>query len=132
MAHDPMEHVIDEQGQWTIFTDLFGGFSVPLLNLRPYGIPFSLSKFMILELVAAGLIIAIYVPIARRVARGDPPTGAWWNAFESLLTFIRNEVARPTLTNPNPHHDEGHGEQHGEGHGEHHGAEHAAAQPHEP
>jgi F-type H+-transporting ATPase subunit a len=125
MAHDPMEHVQDEPGKWTIFTDLFGGFSIPLLDLRPYGIPFSLTKFMILELIAAGLIIAIYVPIARRAARGDPPKGVWWNLFESLLTFIRNEVAKPTLSNPDPHnHAEGHGEHHGEGHAEHHGEAH--------
>jgi F-type H+-transporting ATPase subunit a len=37
------------------------------------------------------------VPIARRAQNGSPPRGRWWNAFESLLTFIRNEVARPNL-----------------------------------
>src|SRR5690349_17303988 len=96
MAHDPMEHVFehvtDEKGQITIFTVLFDGLHIPLLDLRPLGIPFTMTKFMVLELIVAGLIIAIYVPLARRAARGAPPTGPWWNGWETLLTFIRDQV----------------------------------------
>src|SRR5204863_6921211 len=58
---------------------------------------FEVTKYMVLELVAAGLIIAIFVPLARRAKSGEPPKGRWWNAFESLLTFVRNEIAIPTL-----------------------------------
>jgi F-type H+-transporting ATPase subunit a len=76
---------------------------------------------MILELVAAGLIIAIFVPLARRAAKGDPPRGVWWNMFESLLTFIRDQVAKPTLSPPEDHH--GHEEPHGE-HDARHGKGH--------
>lgn len=55
------------------------------------------SKFMLLELVAAVLIFLIFVPMAKRLARGDPPRGAWDNAFDSVLGFIRNEVAKPNI-----------------------------------
>src|SRR5207248_9167232 len=106
-AHGPIDHVIDEKGQWTIFTDLFGGLQIPLLDLHPLGIPFTMTKFMVLELIAAGLILAIFIPLARRAAAGGSPQGAWWNSFESLLTFIRDQVAKPTLNAPEAHH-EGH------------------------
>jgi F-type H+-transporting ATPase subunit a len=108
MAHGPADHVMDEVGQWTIFTDVFGGLQIPLgPRLQIGGFHFQFTKFMMVELIAAGLICAIYIPLARRVARGEAPRGAWWNAFESLLTFIRNEVARPTLSAPDhePHHE---------------------------
>src|SRR5437773_11262481 len=36
MAHTPVDHVVDETGHWTIFTDLFGGVHIPLLDLRPH------------------------------------------------------------------------------------------------
>ena len=52
---------------------------------------------MILELVAAALILLIYIPLARRSQDGELPKGRWWNAFESLLTFVRNEIAKPNL-----------------------------------
>jgi F-type H+-transporting ATPase subunit a len=132
MAHDhqPIDHVRDEVGHWTIFTDLFGGVQVPLLHFKiggENGYEFVLTKFMVLELIAAGLICAIFIPLARRAANGEPPTGAWWNAFESLLTFIRDQVARPTLQPPEEHHDE----HHAAGHDEHEPAAHPAPDPHE-
>jgi len=115
MAHGPVDHVKDEVGQWTIFTEIFGGFNLPLgPELNIFGFHFQLSKFMLLELIAAGLIIAIFVPIARKAARSTVPQGPWWNAFESLLTFIRDEVARPNLSGGDQAHDdhEGHGHEH--------------------
>ena len=83
-----MEHVKDSP-VW----EFFHGVEMPLPNI----LGFQFTKFMILELIAAGLILAIFIPLARRAHAGGLPRGAWWNAFESLLTFIRNEVAKPTL-----------------------------------
>lgn len=60
-------------------------------------LPFGLSKYKVLLVLAALLIIVIYVPIARRARSGGPPRGGWWNAFESLLTFLRNDVAKPCI-----------------------------------
>jgi F-type H+-transporting ATPase subunit a len=119
MAHSAVDHVTDEGGHWTLFTDLFGGVSIPLPEFHILGYTFQLTKFMVVELIAAGLIAAIFIPLARRAARGGPPKGAFWNAFESLLTFIRNEVARPTLASPAGHHEGEHGHHDGE-HGHHH------------
>jgi F-type H+-transporting ATPase subunit a len=100
-AHEPtaMDHVQDEVGQWTIFHDLFGGLSIPLGPPLFYigDHPVQLTKFMLLELLVAGLIIAIFVPLCRKAAAGGLPKGAWWNAFESLLAFVRNDIAKPAL-----------------------------------
>ena len=91
---DPLDHVLDDpQGNWEIFERLFGGFHLELPKI--FG--FQITKFMVLELLAAILIAAIFIPLCRRAHPGHLPRGAWWNAFESLLTFIRNEVARPNL-----------------------------------
>src|SRR5947209_18281986 len=83
---NPFEHVIDQR-DWGFFENLHLGFRLPL----------GLTKYMVLELIAGVLMIAIFVPLARRVARGESPRGAWDNAFESLLTFIRDQVARPCI-----------------------------------
>ena len=119
MAHGPIDHVKDEVGHWTIFTEIFGGLNIPLgPQLNILGFHFQLTKFMLLELIAAGLIIGIFVPLSRRAARSGIPTGPWWNAFESLLTFIRDEVARPNLSGHGSHDShEGHDHSHDHGHG---------------
>src|SRR5262249_31901415 len=54
-------------------------------------------KFMILEVVAALLVILIYWRVAKLAENGDPPRGIFWNTFESILTFLRERVAKPTL-----------------------------------
>src|SRR4051794_26226248 len=87
-APNAMEHVADA-GRW----EFFHGVEVHLPRI--FGL--QITKFMILELIAAGLILAIYLPIARRARDGTLPRGWFWNAFESLLTFIRNDVVRPTV-----------------------------------
>jgi F-type H+-transporting ATPase subunit a len=94
---DAMHHVGDEEGHWT----LFEGIQIPLpntvVNIFGHDVHFRITKFMIMEVIVALLIIAIFVPLCRRAARGGLPKGPWWNAFESLLTFIRDKVARPNL-----------------------------------
>jgi F-type H+-transporting ATPase subunit a len=103
MAHDPVEHVIDTPqtgNSWTFFDSLFGdpvAWPLPrLFDIPGYG-PIYLTKFMVLELIAAAVIAAVFIPLARRAARGGLPKGAWWNAFETLLAFVRNDIAKPNL-----------------------------------
>jgi F-type H+-transporting ATPase subunit a len=104
-APDPFEHVMDSPAsgdKWEFFNAAFGRpieWHIPPLNIDigSFHYRFQLTKFMILEVVAAALILLIYIPLARRSQNGELPKGGWWNAFESLLTFIRNEVARPNL-----------------------------------
>ena len=84
------EHVMD--AAFLHFFDTFG----PRPRL-PRIASLQLTKFMILEVIAAALVMAIYIPMARRSQSGEPPRGGWQNAFESLLTFIRDEVAKPSL-----------------------------------
>lgn len=124
-AHSPMEHVGDEPGKITFFTDIIeGGWYLPLLEIPiTEHYTFVMTKFMLIELIAAGLIVAIFLPLARRAAAGDVPRGPWWNAFEALLTFIRDEVAKPCLSTAEDHHHEslqGEFSEHSEPHKGHH------------
>jgi len=86
-----LEHVNDSKEHWHLF-ESFG----PTLRL-PQFLGFRITKFMLLELIAAGLIVAIYAPLTRHLQSGEPPRGAWINAFEVLLTFVRNQVAKPAI-----------------------------------
>jgi F-type H+-transporting ATPase subunit a len=55
-----------------------------------------ITRFMVLELIAAILIILIFVPLSRRLANG-PPRGRFWNMFEAMVLFIRDAVVRPGI-----------------------------------
>ena len=56
-----------------------------------------ITKFMVLELLAAVLMVLIFVPLARKLSDGRPPKGRFWNMFEAIVLFLRNEVVRPAI-----------------------------------
>jgi len=77
-----------------------------ILIPQPFGAPRSLyesgtgwciSKFMVLELVACLLIVAVFTFLARRVAASPRPQGKFVNLFETLLVFVRDNIARPAI-----------------------------------
>lgn len=55
------------------------------------------TKYMVLELAVAVVMILVFVPLARRTASGRPVRGRWANFFEMLLVFLRDEVAQPAI-----------------------------------
>ena len=72
-----------------------GHIYLPKLDL--FGLEFQITKFMVLELVAALLMLAIFIPIARKISTGEPVKGRFWNLIEVFLVFFRDEVARPAI-----------------------------------
>ena len=104
---DPMHHVIDQTYfEVPRFISKTGKIEIhqPFLDvevpgfLQKIGIEqFVITKFMILEVVVAILLIAIFVPLAGRISKGAAPRGRCWNFFETLLLFIRDQVARPSI-----------------------------------
>ena len=94
------------------------------LHLRNIG-GLQLTKYMVLQLVAGLFVLLVFRGLARRIARGGPPVGPWWNFWEMTALYLRDNVVRPTIGVP--HDDHGHG---GHGHDEHghedHGHGHAA------
>src|SRR5436190_20634156 len=87
-ADDTLSHVMD-----TFDWHLIQNLHIPLPNYHGFGV----SKYTILMLLAAGLILWIYIPLARRIQTGQPPSGLFWNLFEGILTFIRDNVAKPYI-----------------------------------
>jgi F-type H+-transporting ATPase subunit a len=96
---NPLEHVMD-----SFEIELFESFGPPAIHLphttveiAGHQITLGLSKFMVLELLAAFLIAAMYIPLAQRLKGGELPEGWRHNFREVLLTFIREEVAKPSI-----------------------------------
>jgi F-type H+-transporting ATPase subunit a len=58
---------------------------------------FQITKFMVLEVLAALLMVAIFVPLARKLRDGRPPKGRLWNLLDMAILFIRNEMVRPAI-----------------------------------
>ncbi len=58
---------------------------------------FLVSKYMIIELVVAIIVAAVFARLATRARNGDRPRGTIWNMLEAILVYLRDEVARPSI-----------------------------------
>ena len=83
---------------------------------------FCISKYMILELLLAGIMLLLFTRLAKRLRAGEAPKGAFVNLFEAMILFVRDQVARPAIDS----HDHGHGDHGGGDHGggDHGGGDH--------
>lgn len=91
-SHNPLEHAMDHRTielPWGRVVDL------PVIDLGLF--QFQLTRFMVMEVVAAVLIILVMVPLARHAAKRHVSRGPFMNAFEALVAFIRDKVARPSI-----------------------------------
>jgi F-type H+-transporting ATPase subunit a len=88
-GHSPLDHVVDHPT-----LELPGGLGeVALPNISG----FQITRFMVMEVIAAVLIVLIVVPLARHVARHPVTRGRLLNLFEAMVVFIRDGIARPTI-----------------------------------
>ncbi|HAH46278.1 F0F1 ATP synthase subunit A [Gimesia sp.] len=92
----------------------FGHFELPgqyHLDL-PVIFGLQITKFMVLQLVAVVFLFLVFRGLAKRAAGGQVVQGRWWNFWESIVLYMRDEVVRPTI-------GYGHHDDHGHGHHDH-------------
>lgn len=68
-----------------------------LKNLYEQESGFCISRFMIIELVAAILLAAVMIHVARKVRDGGVPHGKLTNFVEAILVFVRDQIARTAI-----------------------------------
>jgi F-type H+-transporting ATPase subunit a len=91
---------------------------------------FGISKYMILEVVLAAILLFVFTRLAGRLKGGGVPKGRLTNMLEAMILFVRDQIARPAIDSHDHHDEHEHGhEPHGHGHA---AAAHAAhaARPH--
>lgn len=62
---------------------------------------FSITRHLVFAILGALIVLAIFVSLARRYQRGigrdTAPRGLFQNMWETLIIFVRDEIAKPTL-----------------------------------
>jgi len=86
-----IHHISDSN---TLELPFVGEVHLPHLHL--FGIDFSITKHVVMMLVVAALLIIVMRLAARRKS-GEVPAG-FAAAIEAVVEFIRNEIARPNLS----------------------------------
>ena len=92
-GHSPLSHVVDHPTLELPHWQSPYGVEIDLPNL----LGLQVTRFMVMEVVAAVLVAAVIIPLARHVARNPVSRGWFMNMFEAMVLFIRDEVARPAI-----------------------------------
>ena len=58
---------------------------------------FCLSKYMVIELAVAMLLIGIFAWLGKRIQGGAVPKGRAWNFLEGLIEYVRKQVFEPAM-----------------------------------
>ncbi|MDP1796814.1 MAG: F0F1 ATP synthase subunit A [Planctomycetaceae bacterium] len=109
--NDPFHHVRDsatfELPQFIV--NMVGESALTLPKVDLFGYELQLTKFMVLQVVAGLLTLFIFRGLASHIKGGKPARGVWWNFWEMLALYIRDNVVRPTLGGHHGHDDHGDG-----------------------
>jgi F-type H+-transporting ATPase subunit a len=68
-------------------------------TIKPFDL--KITKFMVIELIVALLILVFFVALGRALKGGAIPRGRFRNMLEAMLLYFRDNVARPCIG----HHD---------------------------
>ena len=58
-----------------------------------------ITKFVLLEMMAATLMLAVFIPMAAKLRGGQPAKGRFWNMFEAILVYLKDSVIVPAIGN---------------------------------
>ena len=70
---------------------------VPLIDQNVEPLDLKITKFMVIEVFVAVILVVIFARLAQRMRGGERPRGRTWNMLEAMLVFLRDEVARPAI-----------------------------------
>ncbi|MEX1042757.1 MAG: F0F1 ATP synthase subunit A [Pirellulaceae bacterium] len=68
-----------------------------LRNLYQKESGFAISRFMVIEMFVAVIMLAVFILYARKVKGGQPTRGRFWNLIDVFVLFIRDQVVRPSI-----------------------------------
>jgi len=86
-ALDPTHHAMD-----STYLDFFGYY----LHL-PKIAGFQITKYMVLIVVAAGIVTALAFWMQHKARQTMAPKGRFYHFWEAILVFVRDDIARPNI-----------------------------------
>lgn len=93
-GENPLSHVLDHPDiELPWFNPPVFEWKIPLPNL----LGLQITRFMVMEVIAAILVILVMWFVVRHIRRHEISRGRFVNMFEAMLLFIRDDVARPAI-----------------------------------
>ena len=101
--HSPLDHTVPHDISPTLFEIPVGGGDIPALNIYDGMYQFAITNHLMMTAVVGVSVVLVFWFVAQRVrVQGEGlqaylTRGRFSQLFETMCTFIRDEVARPNL-----------------------------------
>lgn len=96
---DPGLTIIPEATPETPYVNYFYATLIPVSGTAL--VDFSISRHVVFSLLAMAILLGLFIPMAGRYRRGigrtEAPRGVLQNMLETIVVYIRDEIARPNL-----------------------------------
>jgi F-type H+-transporting ATPase subunit a len=92
-GHSPLDHVVDHD---TIELPWGRVLHLPTIDIPILG-EFTLTRYMVMEVIAAAIVILIATTYARHIRKNHVTKGVLPNVIETLVYFIKDKVAVPAI-----------------------------------
>jgi F-type H+-transporting ATPase subunit a len=92
-GHDPISHVVDHN---TIELPWGKVLHLPEIHLPLLG-QFQLTRYMVMEVIAAVIVLLIAVSFSRHMRKNHVTKGVVGNLIESIVYFIKDKIAVPAI-----------------------------------
>lgn len=99
-GHSPISHVVDHN---TLEMPWGQVVHLPEIHLPILG-QFQLTRFMLMELIAASIVMLIAMTYARHMKKNHVTKGVFANMIESLVYFIKDKIAVPAIGDHDAYH----------------------------
>ena len=100
---DPTSHVVPHAITDALFSIEIGGGDIPTLNIKEGVYEFALTNHLMMTFVSAVTVLLVFWYVSRKVRVSGEGLAAYQThgsvaqTFETMCTFIRDEVVRPNL-----------------------------------
>lgn len=92
-GHSPLDHVVDHD---TIELPWGQVLQLPSIDLPIVG-HFSLTRYMVMEVIAAAIVITIALLYSRQMRKNHVTKGVLGNLMESMVYFVKDKIAVPAI-----------------------------------
>jgi len=70
------------------------------VEIPAFLVDLGITKYIVIQMMVAALMVAIFVPMAAKLRGGQPAKGRFWNMFEAILVYLKDSVIVPAIGSP--------------------------------
>ena len=70
------------------------------MHIPGFLVDIGITKYVVLQMMVAVAMVAVFTTMATKMRGGQPVKGRFWNMFEAMLVYLKDNVIVPSIGDP--------------------------------